>query len=266
MTFQPIVPLGGYGGWAFLNRTLDDQTKAFSAAPLNERDTTYFRENIGTVLTAEALVSDYQMLRVALGAFGLQDDLPNRAFVRAILEEGTSDSQALSNRLADKRYQAFSEAFGFGEPALPKTLEAGFADRILARFERQEFERAVGEQNNELRVALNLQRELPELAAEGLDADTAWLSILGNPPLRAAFETALGLPDSFGLIDLDQQLDTFRDRARSIFGSDDIATLATEAGIDDIVGNYLGRAQLGNFSSTATSASIAVTLLTPLVR
>jgi len=267
MTFQPVVPLGGYAGWTLLDRTLDRQLETFSKSPINARDMEYFRENIGLVVSAEQLVSDYQLLRVALGAFGLQDDLPNRAFIRKALEEGTTSSDAFVNRLADKRYRSFSEAFGFGEAAVPKTLQSGFADTILARFERVEFERAVGEQNEELRIALNLERELPEIAAGAPDKDTAWLSVMGNPPLRAAFETALGLPDSFGLIDIDQQIEGFQEKARAIFGTDDMTQIATEEGIENVVQNYLGRAQLASVTSgVASSGSIAVTLLAPLAR
>ncbi len=264
MSFQPLVPFGGYAGWTLLDRTLERQLEAFSNNPVNDRDMQYFRENIGTIVSAEELVSDYQLLRVALGAFGLQDDLPNRAFIRKALEEGTTNRDAFVNKLADKRYLNFSEAFGFGEAALPKTLEPGFADRILSRFERVEFERAVGEQNEELRISLNLERELPEIVADAPDVDTAWLSILGNPPLRAAFETALGLPESIGLVDIDQQLEVFKDKSRSILGTENLAEIATEEGIEEIIQNYLGRAQLASVSNVASPASIAVTLLAPL--
>ena len=265
MTFQPAIPIGGYAGWTLLDRTMDRQLEAFSKNPVNERDMQYFRENIGLIVSAEELVADYRLLRVSLGAFGLQDDLPNRAFIRKALEEGTTNSDAFVNRLADKRYRTFSEAFGFGEVAVPKTLVPGFADDILSRFERVEFERAVGEQDEELRLALNLERELPEIAAEAPDMDTGWLSIMGNPPLRTAMETALGLPSSIALIDIDQQLEAFKDKARTILGTDDLTQIATEEGIEDVVKNYLGRAQLANFSNaTAAPGSIAVTLLAPL--
>lgn len=265
MSFQPLVPVTGYAGWALLNRTLDDQLEAFNKSPVNERDMAYFRENIPNVVFAEDLVSDYQLLRVALGAFGLQDDLPNKAYIQKVLEEGTSDPDAFVNRLTDTRYFDLAEAFGFGELAAPKTLQVGFADRILARFERQEFEIAVGQQSEEFRIALNLQRQLPELV-EDTDNDTAWLSIMGNPPMRAAFETALGMPDSFALIDIDQQLTEFKDRAQSFLGTDQLAEIATEDGIDNVIKNYLGRAQLASITNVASSASIALTLLAPLTR
>jgi hypothetical protein len=71
MTFQPLIPLAGYSGWAFLNRTMDSQKSAFNESNEIKRDTEYFKENIGSVESAEDLMSDRRLLSVALGAFGL---------------------------------------------------------------------------------------------------------------------------------------------------------------------------------------------------
>jgi hypothetical protein len=94
MTFTPVVPLGGLVGFALLSRTLDRQTELFNAAPALRRDTDHFAQTIAGVQTAADLVADRRLLRVALGAFGLQDDIDSRAFVRAILEQGTEDDKA----------------------------------------------------------------------------------------------------------------------------------------------------------------------------
>jgi hypothetical protein len=241
-----IVPIGGYAGWRFLSANLDAQVQRMAESPLQARDREYFRENIGNVVTASQLVEDYRLRRVALSAFGLQDDLPNRAFIERVLGDGTGDATDLSNRLSDKRYRAFSEAFGFGSTLAPRTLSPGFADRILARFDRQEFERSVGEQDEDLRLALTASRELPELAARDLQDTTAWLSVLGNPPLRRVFETALGLPASIGTLDLDRQVDEFREAADRILGFRDISRFADGAATEELVKNFTLRAQLAS--------------------
>ncbi len=261
MSFQPFVPFAGYAGWTFLNRTMADQQAAFTAAPVRERDMQYFREQIGSVQSAEDLVGDYRLLQVALGAFGLQEDLPNRGFIRTVLEEGVTADDALSNRLADKRYRALSDAFGFGESLPPKTSQVGFADKILARFERQEFERAIGEENNDMRLALTAARELPELADRDITSDAAWLSVLGNPPLRQVFEVALGLPTAIAGLDLDQQLENFRDRANRVLGSSDLKQFSDPGQIDELMKSFLTRAQIADFNAALSPASVALTLL-----
>lgn len=46
--------------------------------PKIRNDEAYFRAKIGSVKTAEQLVSDRRLLKVALGAFGLEADINNR--------------------------------------------------------------------------------------------------------------------------------------------------------------------------------------------
>ena len=61
MTFQPIVPFGGYSGWLFMQRTIEKQQEAFDSSQVVTRATEYFRENIGEIETAEYLVADRRL-------------------------------------------------------------------------------------------------------------------------------------------------------------------------------------------------------------
>jgi len=167
MSFQPVLPLDGYVGWRFLQRTLDAQTNAHANAPAAQRDETYVRENIGKIQTAEDLVSDRRLLRVALTAFGLADDLPNRAYIEKVLESSTSESGSFVNRLTDKRYHKLAEAFGFGDEAISRNQAPGFADGLIQKFQDRSFEIAVGDQSETMRMALSLDRDLGDLAAQG---------------------------------------------------------------------------------------------------
>ncbi len=101
-------------------------------SPVIQRDTDYFLENIGKIDTAEDLVNDRRLLSVALGAFGLDEDIDSKYFIRKVLEDGTLDPEALSNKLADKRYLDFSQAFGFGDYGIPpRTKVSDFATEIV---------------------------------------------------------------------------------------------------------------------------------------
>ncbi len=260
MNFQPFVPIGGLQGWVLLNNTLERQTEVFNKSPLIVRDTDYFEEKIGNIQTAEQLVSDRRLLRVALGAFGLGDDLNSQALIKRILEEGTGSDDALANRLADERYKKFADAFGFGEPALPRTQLAGFGREIADKFRDLEFEVAVGQQNESLRLAMNARRELSELVTSEDSENAKWFAIMGNPPLRKVFEVALGLPSSFAQLDLDRQLDEFKTRASSQLGIESLEELAGEDAKEDLIRRYLLREQVSEFQ-VQSSGSIALTLL-----
>lgn len=261
MSFAPVLPLGGYAGWKVLQSTLNVQQTRFAEDPVQSRDREYFRENIGAVTSAEELVNDYRMMRVALGAFGLQDDLPNRAFIEKVLSDGVLDDDALSNKLADKTYRAFSEAFGFGSPLPPLTQGPGFADKILARFDEQAFEVAVGEQNTDLRLALEATREVPDIATADTSDTTAWLTVLGKPSLRTVFETAFALPSSIGTMDLDKQLEAFRAGAERVLGSSEFTALQDPSLVEDLVQAFTLQSQVAAGPSALTRGASAVILL-----
>ena len=261
MTYQPIVPSSGLTGWNFLNRTMDSQLDAFENSPSIKRDTDYFREKIGEVTTAEELVSDRRLLSVALGAFGLQDDIGNKYFIQKVLEDGTSDTEALGNKLSDKRYLAFSEAFGFGEEGPSLNQEEGFADQIIEQYHSRQFEVAIGNQDDDLRLALNMDRDLEDVASQSTTENTKWFSIMGNPPLRSVFETALNIPASAGQLDLDQQLEIFKEHSERTFGDSDPAVFTSQDMRDDLAETFLLRSQIADGQGAMSSASIALTLL-----
>jgi len=488
MTFQPVLPLGGYSGWRYLQSTLQTQQAQFAQSASQAVDRAYFRENIDSIHSAEELVSDYRLLRVALGAFGLQDDLPNRAFIRQVLEQGTDADTDLANRLANKSYRALAEAFDFstdraadetpgpngidrvlsderyfrdtvtgmqtvddllsdgralrialaafdlaedlpdrqflrdlfeggtqspaapaqqldnpnyaalvaafgftedgqsrtGEPAfasdllvgldrlgfakeleiaearfqsstaalpsLSRIAEAGtedrrgwvqvvsdpalrnvfasafglsrsfdrmnldqqisalkdgveaafgdrriaqfadptrvsdlltryseavafeenqfravempgFADRILLRFDRQQFELAVGARDSDMRLALNLVRELPEIASNGSSDTTRWLTILGTPPLRSVFQTAFAMPDAIATLDLDQQVREFRSAAERLFGSSQLSQFSDPDAVDELIRAFTLQSQISIGPSSLTRGASAIILL-----
>lgn len=256
MSFVPALPIGGYGGWRFLNRTLETQQAAFANSAQTRRDTEYFRERIGKIETAEQLVGDRRLLRVALGAFGLQDDLPNRFFIRKVLEEGTLEPRALANRLGDKRYAELSRAFGF-DLGIPNTGLSDFPNRILRAYETRQFEIAVGTADENMRLALNARRELTELAGRDSSERTKWLTILGMPPLRQVFETTFGLPRSFGALDLDRQIGVMQQRSRSVLGAETVSQFRDPEKTEKLVQRFLVRSDLaaGNIAATARGSA-----------
>lgn len=259
--FTPVLQGTGLVAWRFLQRTYDTQLETYNQSAQLTRVVDHFADKIGTVQSAEDLVSDRRLVEVALGAFGLQDDIDNRFFIRKILEEGTTNEDALANRFSDKRYQEFSAAFGLGPGETPKLNEPGFVENIVARFQANSFEVATGQQDESMRIALFAQRELPDLAIEEVSNDTKWFTIMGQPPLRAIFEKAFNLPGSFGQVDIDQQLTVFKQRSREVFGTDSVSQFSDAALIEDLVTKYVVRSQLDAFNRATSSAAIALTLL-----
>ncbi len=260
MSFIPVVPLGGFAGWRFLERTLERQETSHARSPAAMRDEVYFRDHIGGVTSAADLVANRRLLRVALTAFGLGDDLANRAYIRKVLESDTGDRRSFVNRLSDKRYLELARAFGFGDDPLPQTRNAPTVEAILQRAREQRFEEAVGQQNEQMRLALSLQRDLRRVATEAGSDAAGWYSVLGTPSLRSVFETAFRLPREFAALDLDRQADILRQRTERLTGEPGIAQFAGAEPMNQLIRRFFVGAQLAEMQQISPG-SAALTLL-----
>jgi len=261
MSYTPVIPASGYAGWKLLNRTMTKQKAAFVASAEIKRDEDYFRAKIGSITTAEDLVKDRRLLKVALGAFGLESDINNKYFIRKVLESSSSDTSALANKLADKTYAKLASAFGFGEATGALTKTSGFADKILAKYETRQFEVAVGDTDDSLRLAMAAQRELPELASGTSSNNTKWYSLIGSKSLSTVMRTALGLPESVGSLDVDLQLKMYKQKAETVLGSSDFSKMTATDSLEKIVRLYLVRAQIDANGSSYSSGTTALQLL-----
>lgn len=125
MSFTPIIAGSGLGAWAYLERTQAQQKEIFRQAPVVDRAVQEFSERIGGIQTAGQLLDDYSVLKVALGAFGLDDDINNKAFIKQVLESDLDDPLSLANKLSDDRYRAMAETFGFNSASGPQLTSAG---------------------------------------------------------------------------------------------------------------------------------------------
>ena len=258
MSFMPQVPIGGVAGWRFLERTQASQQAAFEKGPELNRAVAYFEEKIATITSAADLVADRRLLKVALGAFGLEGEIDKRAFMRKVLDEGTTDPKAFANRLTDPAFRKLAEAFGFGNPGGARTGEAGFAAKIVAAYKTRAFEAAVGEADHSMRLAMNFRREMAELSkGEG----ASWFTVLGSKPLREVFEKAFSLPVQFGQIDIDRQHDTLRDKSSALFGDATLAAFQDPEAVEKVLNRFLARAQMEAGISATTRGSAALTLL-----
>lgn len=260
MSFQPVLPNKGYAGWTFLSRTREAQQKAFDSSAQIKRDTAYFQERIGSVRTADDLVNDRRLLSVALGAYGLGDDIDSKFFIRKVLNDGSFDRSDLANRLSDKRYLAFTKAFGFGDFPVPNTVMSEFGENIADAYRSRQFEVAVGEQSPDLRLALGFQRDLADIVNRQNSPDGRWFGVMGSTPVRKVVETALGLPSSFGRLDLDQQLQGFRNAAQRVFGDSEVTGLNDPDNREKLIRLFLIRSEAQSGAQTS-KGQIALGLL-----
>ena len=251
-------------GWNFLQSTLDRQEDLFSKSPEINRDIEYFKENIGNIKTVDDFMGDRRIQKVALGAFGLGEEINKGAFVRKVLEEGIraaspTDSASFAVRLNNPDYLALARNFDFtsGELALSESVVNELADK----YERQNFEIEVGEVDQTMRLSLNFERRIEEYVGQGSTEDGGWFSLMGSVPMRTVLEGAFGLPSQFSALDIDRQKELLKDKAFQKFGEKSIEVFSDPENVQSLIKDYLLRSEIEAGPSSTTPGSTALTLL-----
>jgi hypothetical protein len=156
--------------------------------------TAYYAANIGNVKSIKDLAGNYRLLSYALTAYGLGDQVNNKALVTKVLEGGYTSSKALANTLSNPNWKKFAQAFDFlgsgassiSTPTALATTEAAYTEQTL--------EGQQGQQDVGVQLALYFNRVAPTV--------TSAYSILGDKNLLEAFQTTFGITlNSNGNID-----------------------------------------------------------------
>lgn len=264
MTFYPAIPLSGFLGWRVFEQSEPKQKEIFVNEPTVIKNVAHFKENVRTALTAADLVNDRRLMTVALGAFGLEDEINKKALIRRVLEEGTEKSDAFANRLTDQRWRDFSDAFGYGNLAGPRVLLSEFRESIAQRYIDRAFESRVGDVNTDMRLAMNFRRDAVRIAGNAAVDRIGWFEIIGQRPLRVVMETALGLPSSVGTVDIDKQKQLFELKFKNLFGADSLSSLSDPEMVDAVLKRFFLQSEIQNGPSASTPGMAAVSILTGL--
>ncbi|SMF10994.1 Protein of unknown function [Xaviernesmea oryzae] len=102
------------------------------------RDAEYYRQNIGKVRTIDEFVADYRLYSYAMTAYGLEEMIYAKAFIKKVLESDLSDANSYANRLTDDRYKNFAAAFNFGKTTSAQGIAQSEAqrDKLLGLYDQ----------------------------------------------------------------------------------------------------------------------------------
>ncbi|MEZ5897833.1 MAG: DUF1217 domain-containing protein [Parvularculaceae bacterium] len=260
--YIPAVGMSGLAGWKVLERTQQVQFRAYAGQESIQRDVGYFRSVISDVAEPGDLLEDRRLMSVVLTAYGLEDEIDKRAIIRRVMEDGVTDPKAFANRMNDPRWKAFAKDFDFSLGLAPPAALSSIQDRIVESFKQRGFERAVGEADPNMRLALNFKREIKLIADSANVERIGWLQVMAQKPLRAVIERALDLPASVGTLDLDRQRAVFADRAEKAFGGASPIVFRDEANVDAALRRFFASAERESGPNASTPGHAALSLLT----
>ncbi|ATG40229.1 MULTISPECIES: DUF1217 domain-containing protein [Phaeobacter] len=187
----------------------------------------------------QQFVFDFDAFEAGLDVFNISErELDFDVMIKAF-ESDLSSEISYANLHRDPNLKAMAHAFAFNPGGSDHTYPAGFAQEIADLYKDRNFEIAIGESDPNMRLALSLERELQSIADAGGSEDAHWFGIIGSPPLKSMFETALGLPASFGQLDVDRQVNEMKERAQTSFGTTHPADLLETEKLDEFRNRFL---------------------------
>lgn len=260
MPIPPSLIGGSLPGWAFLQETRERQQATFESSTDIQRNVDGMREKLTQPFTLDELMGDRQLLRPVLQSFGLQDEIDKGAFIRRIISDGPDDPQGFARRLKNTDFIELSRTFEADSDGLIRLSDTE-VDNLIQAYQDEAFEVAVGEQEPTLRLALNFEQEIGDLARDAASDRSFWFKVIGSAPLMEVFQAAFILPDGFANLDVDKQADYLQNRAEQQIGSDPRAILATDEGVQTTVRKFILQTQLQNGPDALTPGASALTLL-----
>ncbi len=119
-----------YGTTTTSSADLVDTTLKLHAES-TDPENAYFRANIGSATSINALLGNQRLFDYALSAYGLDPSKETPERIRAMLEGGVSDPNSPANQLADKRYANFVAAFNFADYGPDATSRPEMVERTV---------------------------------------------------------------------------------------------------------------------------------------
>ena len=98
------------------------------------KEAAYYKANIGKVKTVDDFMKDYRLYHYAMKAYGLEDMAYAKAFMKKVLESDLSDGTSFVNKLVDKRYREFAEAFSFNGTGTPVAQSEDQTDEMIGLY------------------------------------------------------------------------------------------------------------------------------------
>lgn len=163
-----------------------ENTKKVSKSASVQNEVAYFKARVARIETVDDFLKDGRLLRFALKAYNLEDQLQYPARIKQIMKDDPTDPRALVQRMTSPGYREINGAFEFFKKGLTKLKSEAFQQEIVARYYAARNVDTLTETSPDLAEALYFERMIGK-AKTGYD-------VLGDRVLFAVVIKALNLP------------------------------------------------------------------------
>lgn len=218
--------------------------KAEKASPTVEAAVAHFQKVAPDIKTPQALLNDYQSLKVVLGSLGMSSMINETAVLKKLMTQDPTSSTSLAKTSDNASWQAFAKLMsGWTSTSTPLT-SATARSTIASNFLTTSYEASQNNQYTGMGNALYFTRAATSI--------TSINALMSDSTLLKVVETNIGLdPDQFGALDFDQQ--------KAILTKDvNLKNFATPRGVQRQAEQYL--AIMGENGTTAAAPSGVLSL------
>lgn len=127
--------------------------------------------------------------------------------------------------------------------------ESSTIEAVVSLYTQARFEESLGDTSETLRTAIYAKRTLPTV--------TSWYNVIADRNLAGMVQQVLGLPDSFGRLDVDQQKATFEKRMN-------IADFKDSAKLSKLLNRYVAQSSAAEAQALASSGGGLAGLMQPI--
>lgn len=177
------------------NRSRD--VASVTRQPEVQRDISAFKAAISKARTPAEALANPAVLKVLLTANGLADQIPYTALATRTLLSDPADSKSVVNKLADTRWKAVVELYGFAKNGLDVLKSASVQTTLADGFAEITWRKSLEKATPGLSDALDFRKRAGTI--------TSAIQILGDAVLRRVVTTALGIPKEIAFQELPAQ-------------------------------------------------------------
>lgn len=231
------------------------------AQDASQEDLDYFRNNFNLIDSNLDFVLDPKLMEITMSAFGIDGSRYGSTFFVNVILSDPSNSRSFVNVLGHEGFKEMAGVIGSYASIGGNTGLESFQNTVTERYKAKMFQIAVGDQDQSMRLAMYFRDEIGKIASGAAVADAGWYSIMGDTPLRTVLDGALGLPSQFAQLDVDDQVEVYKARARSLFGGDDPSVFLKAANVTRVIDLYLVGEAISQNPSGLTPGYGALTLM-----
>lgn len=204
-----------------------------------QKDIDYFKKAVAKVTSVDDVFKDYRLVSFLATATNLAGEEQYAGKMRRILSEKTSDTNAVMNRLSDKRYAQAAATLQFGETGVDTLQTQSTQDALISAYKQAKFETSIGTENIAVRKARYFEQYITS-------ATSSVYNILGDAILRDVVTSTLGLPAQIAIQPVETQ-------AAAITSRLDITKLNDAKYRDAFIKRYLTQYDVANPDTSAAS-------------